>query len=254
MLPELAQALRIVGHSLLQWRQSPNVTGVWMGAQLKTDADLKAHDELSRQLTSIDASIPIISEEDAEQGACPERYWLIDPIDGTASFASGFPGFVTQAALIDKGRPEIAGVYAPVFNLEFIAARGSGSFCNGTRLRVSADSSFDRLIDNYPEPRGIAEAVFEQFWFKEYIESGSIALKICRIADGTADLFVKDVSVRDWDLAAADLVLSEAGGGLSDLSGNVPPYSGRGTWAGLIAAPSSSMIEKVRDWAAARTQ
>ena len=145
-----------------------------------------------------------VSEEDAgsQTGERPDAYWLIDPIDGTRSFVEGSsPGFVTQVALMRHGVPVEAAVFCPPLDLLYTARRGAGAALNGSRLSLDQTPGLAKLIDNYPQPREIAAAVVEAFGIPDYIKPGSIGLKICRIADGTADLFVKDVVVRDWDVA-----------------------------------------------------
>ena len=102
------------------------------------------------------------------------------------------------------------------------------------------------LTDNYPEPRGIARRLVDGLPCTGYLESGSIGMKICRVAHGEADLFVKDVVLRDWDLAPGHLILSEAGGCMADLQGRPPAYVGslekRG---GIVAARSTDLLARV---------
>jgi 3'-phosphoadenosine 5'-phosphosulfate (PAPS) 3'-phosphatase len=103
------------------------------------------------------------------------------------------------------------------------------------------------LIDNTPEPRGATQVVFERLRCTGYVESGSISLKICRIADGTADVFVKDITVRDWDIAPAHLVIGEAGGVLQGLHGAAEiAYSGSYERGGIVAAASAELLAEAR--------
>ena len=104
------------------------------------------------------------------------------------------------------------------------------------------------LTDNYPAPRGIAADLIHDWDIPGYLECGSIGLKICRVAEGHADFFVKDVPVRDWDVAAPQLVLEEAGGQLSDSTGRRFPYAGGFEHTGLIACATSGMTVRVAAW------
>lgn len=243
MIESLKNILTQTGQGLLHWRGQ--VGGEWHGAQLKTEADREAHQALSGALTRL-LNIPVISEEDAASQAeqRPERYWLIDPIDGTASLAGGFPGFVTQAALMEEGEPVMAVVYAPVLDRLYYAEKGGGSFCNGERIRVSTVKDRLILVDNYPQPKGTAVRVMKALGCTGYLESGSISLKICRVADGSADLFFKDVVVRDWDIGAPLLILQEAGGTITETNDQPYNFDGGMEKSGIIAARTAALCEQ----------
>lgn len=238
MLVALVQILQGVGQRLLEWRGQGGTAGAWEGTQFKAEADARAHQALSDALAKLNAHIPVISEEDATTHAAarPDVYFLIDPIDGTASYAGGFPGFVTQVALMEAGRPVLGAVHAPVLGKSWTAQVGAGAFLDGRRLRLARPPGRLLLVDNYPTPRGISESLFKALPATGYVESGSIALKMCLVADGTADLFVKDVILRDWDVAPADLILAEAGGWFSDSRGERFHYAGSFEKLGVVAA------------------
>ena len=247
MRDELAMVLRQVGARVLECRRDGKIDGQWEGAQYKAAADLIADESLRIGLRGI-ADIAVVSEEDSDsqQESRPDEYWLIDPIDGTASFAHGFPGFACQAALIQDGVIQLAGVYAPAFDKLYMARRGEGATLNGLRMQVRmVDRQQLTLVDNYPEPRGVAAHLFRDLHCAKYLESGSIGLKICLVAEGQADVFVKDVHVRDWDVAAPHLVLQEAGGFLAQFTGQ--PFDYRGSYArhGLVAVSSGALLDQV---------
>lgn len=109
------------------------------------------------------------------------------------------------------------------------------------------------MIDNYPSPRGAAADLFRDLSFTRYEESGSIGLKICRIADGTADVFFKAVAVRDWDVAGPQLILEEAGGILLDGVGSCIRYGSGGRIEGLVAASTAHLAKRIVDWHVVRT-
>ncbi len=250
MLASLIALVRDVGASLLRWRATGGANGRWEGTQFHALADRWAHQSLCDGLARIAADIPIVSEEAEVGEEIPphKRYWIIDPIDGTASYAGGFPGFVTQLALIEASGPSMAAVFAPAHGALFVAERGRGAFKNGVRLRARTSDSLT-LVDNYPEPRGIAAELYRGLSFSNYLESGSIGLKICRVADGSADLFFKTVSVRDWDLAAPQLILEEAGGCLLDAAGHNIRYGlANRQHTGLIAATDTTLARRVESW------
>lgn len=250
MLSELSAIVRGVGCELIKCRDIGMVNGRWNGSQFKADADMLAHKELLRRLKLLDPRIPVISEEDPASFSRknPYCYWLIDPIDGTASFAQGFPGFVTQVALIVQDSPYLAAVYAPVLDNLYLAKRGSGSFLNGRRLFSNPNQGMGTLIDNYPEPRGITLLAYNDLNFHRYMECGSISLKICKVAEGAADLFFKNIEVRSWDLAAPQVILEEAGGFLSDIYGQRIDYASNFEKRGVVAAPSEEIAMRLVSW------
>lgn len=249
----MAEAVVAVGDLLRERRADASVReGVWEGNQFKAGADALAHRALSERLAAIDGGIPVVSEEDPaslNRERAP-RYWLIDPLDGTASYAHGFAGYVTQAALVIGGRPEVAAVYAPEPETLYTAVRGQGARRDGRALpRLgAAPPGHGVLTDNTPEPRGVARRVREHFGYDGYLESGSIALKLCLIADGSAHLFVKDVPVRDWDVAAPALVLEEVGGLVTRLDGADFGYRGSYEHTGLVGGADPSTCRTVAHW------
>lgn len=243
------------GAKLLDLYRSGNTDGEWQGEQYKDEADSIAHRILVEGLLIEFPDIAVVSEEDERNTAeAGDEYFIVDPIDGTASFAHGFAGWVTQIAYVRQQVPVMAGIYAPVSGEYFEAVRGRGAYCNARRLQVGADRrAVKTIIDNYPEPRGFASEAMAGLGIKRYIESGSIALKICRVADGSADLFLKDMTPRDWDLAAPMLVLEEAGGCLTDLDGRSPRLGMPGRrHNGLIAAGNAALLDEVKAWLASR--
>ncbi len=250
MLDQLSEIVIETGKAVSRRRHQDATGGVWEGSQLKTSADLYAHQSLKEKLVGVE-QIPVVSEEDPEThlNARPLRYWLIDPIDGTRSLVDGFPGWVTQAALIENGRPLMAAIYAPDWDLLYSACLGDGAYVNNRHLSIDNTAS-ERivLVDNYPEPRGIAAEAMEAIPCSDYIESGSISLKICRVADNTADLFFKDVVVRDWDVAAPMLVLQEAGGFLAQGNGRPFVLADDFEKQGVIATCSSELLLRTRDF------
>jgi 3'(2'), 5'-bisphosphate nucleotidase len=243
--------LREVGTTLLTMRAQGPLQGTWHATQLKSDADLIAEMLIMRGLRSLTPDLPVVSEEDLSSHAVDRlgRYWLVDPIDGTASFCGGYAGFVTQIALMEDARPLLGAVYGPALDLMYLAERGAGASANGRKLTLDWRDGEVILTDNYPAPRGIAKLLYEQLPCSGYLESGSIGLKICRVADGQADLFVKDVTVRTWDLAPGQLILQEAGGVLVDLRCRGIDFSSSiAQRGGLVAASAQGLADRVTNF------
>lgn len=248
---DLERVLLELGALLLNWRESGLTAGEWHGAQLKAEGDQKAHAFLIERLGLVTPDVPVISEEDAvmHEGVRPSCYWLIDPIDGTASWVEGFVGFVTQAALMVDHVPVLCAIYAPALDRMYSASAGGGAKLNGVLLERKPRLGRRQLIDNYPEPRGIAAAAFSELDCSGYLECGSLALKMCFVASGEADLFIKDIVVRDWDMAAPALVLREAGGSFRRLTGDVYKFTGpMDKHGGIIAAADERELQRASAW------
>lgn len=246
----LEKILRECGEMLMNLSNLDKTDGVWIGEQYKCRADYFAHEFLIRELGNFFCDVPIISEEDDNIKLTSSDYIIIDPIDGTASFSSGFPGWVTQAAYVSKGIPIFSGVYAPNTNEYFSAIRGRGAFLNGRRISChSMNKRPKSIIDNYPDPRGITYKAMLDLKIPSYIESGSISLKICRVASGAADLFLKDMEPRDWDLAAPMLILEETGGVLTNITGGPIELGNHDRrHPGLIVSRNRAMLDFVLAW------
>ncbi|WP_417277132.1 inositol monophosphatase family protein [Castellaniella sp.] len=235
-----------VGAQIASWKNSAELRFLHSEVDFKTEADQRAHGLISEGLSCLYPGVAIISEESkAFPGARPDRYWLIDPIDGTASWYHGFSGYVTQAAYIENGVPLFGIIHAPLMKRTWTALRGGGAFLDGSPLRMLA--SCDRLViaDNTPKPHGIARDMVVALQATGYVESGSLGLKSVLVADGTIDLFVKDVCVRDWDVAPAAVILREVGGHL--LLSNGSQYVFDGAFekpGGFIVARDSDLMQR----------
>lgn len=204
-----------VGRQIAAWRTDAAFRQLHSKTDFKTEADRRAHDLICAGLTRLFPGVVIISEESlVHDSTRPDAYWLIDPIDGTASWYHGFDGFVTQAAYIEHRVPLFGIVHAPVSGKTWTAAKGGGARLNGKSLSVLAPSERLIVTDNTSTPHGISQDIMALLPATGYLESGSLGLKSVLVADGTADLFVKDVCVRDWDLAPAAVILYEVGGHL----------------------------------------
>ena len=249
IMEAVVKLVQKVGCSLQSWRASGGVEGTWEGSQFHAKADQWAHQLIGAGLSNLKTKLPVVSEEDLSPTTTTDvtRYWLVDPVDGTASYAEGFAGYVTQVALMEREHPVLAVVVAPHYQELFSAVRGGGAYRNGIRLPLESSSSLT-LIDNYPSPRGVAEDLYNEMSFRRYTECGSIGLKICRVAEGTADVFFKPGQVRDWDLAAPHLILQEAGGHLLDATGNEISYGASRRHQGLVAAREDELVHRVASW------
>jgi fructose-1,6-bisphosphatase/inositol monophosphatase family enzyme len=247
ILNELEDGLVGIGDQIKSWRRDERFRSVLDPVEFKTQADIKANILIKNLLEKLDPKCKVISEEDGIfKKNRPKKYWLIDPIDGTASWFDGFDGFVTQIAYIENGVPYYGAVYAPCLKKLWTASINKGAHLNGKKMdRLKYVDRFN-LIDNYPEPRRVAKKIYNAINITKYIECGSLGLKSCMVADGTADIFVKDVIVRDWDIAPAAVILKEVGGVIKNFNGKDMKYMGKFEKTdGLIVTRDSNLFEMV---------
>jgi len=244
--------LRNCGKRLLECQLLGKTNGVWVGEQYKAEADIIANEFLMNELGEQFSGIPIVSEEDNKErlSGYDEDHFIIDPIDGTRSFCEGYAGWVTQAAYVRNNESIVAGIYAPATNEYFSAIAGQGSYYNGKKL--IADNKLlkaNTIIDNYPSARGIAKQCKLELGIPNYIECGSISLKICRVASQNANVFIKNMTPRDWDVAAPMLVIQEAGGILTNIEG-APLELGneKRSHQGLIATSNQNIAKQIDTW------
>ncbi|MDO6507256.1 inositol monophosphatase [Colwellia sp. 4_MG-2023] len=246
-LPLFENEFTKIGDAILSWRNDETIREVLEPKEFKTVADKKAHDSICNLIKETFGDVTILSEEeDIIEIERPNKYWLIDPIDGTASWYDGFDGFVTQAAYIENDVPIYGIVYAPAMNKLWTAVIGEGAFLNGKQLQPFQESNRLNLIDNYPEPKRIAKIITEQLVVDKYIECGSLGLKSCMVAAGIADLFVKDVVIRDWDIAPVIRIIEELNGFVTDLTGKKIVLTGSFVKEnGLVVSRSLKLVQDI---------
>ncbi|WP_415900044.1 3'(2'),5'-bisphosphate nucleotidase CysQ family protein [Neptuniibacter sp. QD48_11] len=234
------------GNEIKRWRKSDEFSDITDKRKFKTDADSMAHGLIVAGLADITRDISVVSEED-EVRQRGERYWLIDPIDGTASWYHGFSGYVCQVALIDNGQPTFGVIYAPERNDLWVGQRGKGATYNGQPVKPARkDKPIRSIIDNTPEPHGIAKYLYDALGLERYVECGSLGLKSVLVCNGEVDLFVKDVVVRDWDLAPVAAIANELNYYIYDINGKRVCFEQKVEEInGLIISPNLSLIDKV---------
>jgi len=170
----------------------------------------------------------IIAEEGGGGGVGAKYCWHVDPLDGTTNFAHGYPCFAVSIGLAEDGQPVAGAVFNPVSEELFTAARGEGAYLNGKLIRVSAIEKLatSLVATGFPTHHRKRSANINYYW--EYTlrshgvrRDGSAALDLCSVACGRFDAFW-EFGLKSWDTAAGVLLVQEAGGKVSDLSGG--PY------------------------------
>ena len=193
-----------------------------------TQADRAAHDCIVTALTQLTPDIPVLSEESegipTEERLGWERFWLVDPLDGTKEFIKKTGQFTVNIALIENGEPTLGVVLAPASDLEYFAARGNGAFkrlgqAEPQPIKIAeADKAKLRIVASRDHAGPKVAAMLEQLPDAELVSMGS-SLKFCLVAEGAADLYPRFVPTMEWDTGAAQCILEEAGGALCTLDG-----------------------------------
>jgi myo-inositol-1(or 4)-monophosphatase len=195
-----------------------------------SEVDIAVNQLLRERLAAVAPEAGWLSEESEDDPARlgAKRVWIVDPIDGTRSFIAGRPDWTVSVALVEARRPVVAALYAPVSGEFFRAAAGAGATCNGTPIAATAGDALAGA--RIAGPKGILDrlaTLAPAFTIPPRIHS--LALRLARVADGTLDAAFASSTSHDWDLAAADLLVHEAGGALTTLGGATLAYNGTST-------------------------
>lgn len=217
---------------------------------LVTEADIASEKAI---ISIIKETFPehfILSEEAGEIKMDSEYKWFIDPIDGTVNFANGIPLCCVSIGLEKAGEIILGAVYNPVINEFFFAEKGSGATLNDKKIQVSdkAEVATSCLVTGFPYsyldmPNGPLQ-VFERLIRKgiPVRRLGSAAIDLCWVAAGRFDGFYEH-KLQAWDSAAGSLIVTEAGGRISDHQGN--SYS---PFTHQVLATNGKIHDELMDW------
>lgn len=199
-----------------------------------TQADLASHQAIVAGLKALTPDIPIISEED---GLAPfdvrrawPRYWLIDPLDGTKEFVNRNGEFTVNIALIDANRPVFGVVHVPVQNKTFVGCEGHGAERrDGDEAPIAiavaeASETPVRVVGSRSHRGASLDAYLEALGETDMVPMGS-SLKFCVVAEGRADVYPRLGPTSEWDTAAAQAVVEQAGGQVLKLDGKPLSYN-----------------------------
>jgi 3'(2'), 5'-bisphosphate nucleotidase len=191
-----------------------------------TEADLASHRIIVHTLASLSPGVPVLSEESAAIGFAERRrwsrFWLIDPLDGTREFVNRNGEFTVNIALIEDHQPVLGVVHVPVTDVSYFACRGLGAFKRTAedgdiRLRVCTHAEDPLRVVGSRSHRGTSLGDFlSRVGLHEIVSMGS-SLKFCIVAEGAADIYPRLGPTSEWDTAAAQCIVEEAGGKVVDL-------------------------------------
>lgn len=257
-LEELVRIARQAGDAILQVYGSEfEVIQKSDGSPL-TLADQNANAVIEKGLNSLDPVLPIVSEETERPG--PEirrqwqRYWLVDPLDGTKEFTKRNGEFTVNIALIENGVPVMGVVHVPVTNVTYFASEADGAFkqtddhkaeviqvkeyAGGKAIVVASRSHANPLLSEF----------FDQLDSYEILSMGS-SLKLCLVAEGQADVYPRLGPTSEWDTGAAHCIVNCAGGSVTDMNGAMLTYNKAdilNPWFVVFGAGDYPWLEKLQ--------
>ncbi|MEL3890572.1 3'(2'),5'-bisphosphate nucleotidase CysQ [Ferrovibrio sp. MS7] len=207
-----AVALKYFRDGVKSWNKQPN--------DPVSEADIAIDKLLRARLVDTRPGYGWLSEESASAAAVGDAAtWVVDPIDGTRAFIAAKPEFAVSVALMAEGQPVLAAIFNPATDEFFEAATGDGAKLNGKTIRASGHGTLAearllasrRTFDRHGWLARTGKAEFEH--------RNSIAYRMALVAAGRFDAALSLSEKSDWDIAAADLVVREAGGRISTADG-----------------------------------
>ena len=226
LVKALASVVREAGAFARAASANPIKTWVKEHNSPVSEVDIAVNQLLKERLAALVPEAGWLSEESEDDPArlAASRLWIVDPIDGTRSFIAGRPDWTISVALVEGSRPVVAGLYAPVSEELFLAAAGAGATRNGMPIKATPGGMIEGA--RIAGPRGFLDRLATAVpAFVAVPKIQSLALRLARVADGTLDAALASRTSRDWDLAAADLLVHEAGGALTTVGGAKLAYN-----------------------------
>ena len=218
---ELSKELVRVGFSVMDFYAKPFRVSYKRDRSPVTQADIMVESSIKAFLGDLTPHIPVFGEESFRLGTAPttSRYWLIDPIDGTKSFVAKDNIFTINVGLIEARKPVFGIVYSPLTKQLYVGSP-LGSFVNGATIKTRALPSLGIVVASNTV---LGKDIKVQQFLKRYTVTAHLGLsssiKICRIAEGVADIYPKFGPTCEWDTAAGHAVLRYAGGSIKTTDG-----------------------------------
>lgn len=241
----LVEAATSAGRETLTYFR--NDVKIWWkneGSSPVTAADHAANDILKEMLLAARPGYGWLSEESEDDPVRlgHDRVFIVDPIDGTRAFMNGLDTWCVSAAVTENGRTLAGVLYAPSLDELYVATSDGRVEKNGTPLRMERHpgrvrvSAADDMIKRFAHPLGAIERISK---------IPSLAYRLAMVADGRLDATIVKPNAHDWDLAAADLILTNAGGGVRDIKGERPLYNSKTARHGILFAGREDLLARM---------
>ena len=241
-VPAMAEIAREAGALLMKYFEARVKIEYKGDVDLVTEADRKSEALILERIRSEWPDHNVMGEEGTRIESGSDYRWYVDPLDGTTNFAHAFPVFCVSLGLEFKGKRIAGVVYDPTRNQLFAAEQGSGTYLNDRRIRVSAVDNLTECLVATGFPSHKRHKNPNMFFYHQITlrthgvrRAGSAALDLCSVACGRFDAFW-EFNLNPWDTAAGVLIVEEAGGQVTDFSGQPFNINSRETLAsnGLV--------------------
>ena len=250
---ELAIIVREAGALATSYRGAGLKHWTKHGDSPVSEADLAVDKLLRERLTRLVPDAAWLSEETEDDRARLDaaRLWVVDPIDGTRAYVNGRTDWSVSVALVAHGRPVAGAVFAPMEDGLYLAAAGEGASLEGVALKASATEGFEHAQAAGPKPM-LAELAKDAPTLVALPKIHSLALRLARVGSDKLQVAFASQDSHDWDLAAADIILHEAGAKLTTLAGETLAYNSRDARHGALVAAGPGRHKRAvaitRDW------
>jgi len=219
MIEKLTTIAEAAGREILRFYGQPLTVDAKADDSPLTQADLASHRYIVAALAQAFPEIPVVSEEDTARDDAllkAPRWFVVDPLDGTKEFIKQTGSFTVNIGLIENGVPTVGIVQVPVSGLSYGASPESGAWkqeAGGERRSISPQpvSGELRIVASRDHAGPEVKALLERFPESECLSIGS-SLKFCLVAEGAADVYLRDGPTMEWDTAAAHAIVNAAGG------------------------------------------
>ena len=220
LIENLLVIARSAGHEILEIYRTDFSATEKSDLSPVTQADVNAEAIILRELALLTPDIPVVSEEAASDGQLPkvgQRFWLVDPLDGTKEFINRNGEFTVNIALIENGVPVMGVVYAPTMDRLYAGAQEIGSFIeeHGNRRSIACrrppNAGLTVVASRSHGAGELLNDFLEKHAVSDLVNAGS-SIKLCMIACGDADAYPRFGRTMEWDIAAGDALLRAAGG------------------------------------------
>mgnify|MGYP000194525262 CR=1 FL=1 len=254
-LASVVKIAREAGDAIMTlYRQGETQTWTKKDDSPLTEADLASHHVIVNGLTALTPDIPVLSEESTDitwqERSQWNKYWLVDPLDGTKEFIKQNGEFTVNIALIENNQPVLAAVYAPALDTMYYASTAQGSYVVENKqppVKLSLHENVNlpiKVVGSRSHPSPEMANFVAQFESAEIVPTGS-SLKFCLVAQGIAHIYPRLGPTMEWDTGAGHCIATCAGATVTQLSGKVLDYNNKESLLNplfIVANPNLSFI------------